>query len=186
MKKTLLATFVAATALFAMPMAAQTQTDASTGATKTEKKAECKGEHKACPNRKDGRRGQMVSPFEGITLTDAQKEAIKALRPERPARKQAGDSVKARPERRERPAANDTARVRPDRNKMRADYVNGVKAVLTPEQYVVFLENIVIKGAQIPGAEMRGQMHQAHGQKHPAHGQKPMNGKDKKHDKKKD
>ena len=49
------------------------------------------------------------------------------------------------------PACDNTSCVRKDkgqrpaRRQARRDYINGVKNILTPEQYVVFLENIVVE-----------------------------------------
>lgn len=158
MKKTILTSIIALAALVAMPAAAQT--DAKTGATKTEQAVKAKKEHKGGkegrPDRRDGRQQVKRSDaFEGITLTDQQKEALKALRPQRPERPAKKDSV-----------ATDTV-ARPNPKQMRADYVNGVKNILTPEQYVVFLENVVINEASIPGQghDMRkgGDRRQGHG-----------------------
>lgn len=68
-----------------------------------------------------------VNPFEGLNLTDAQKEKLKAI--ERPCRKEA--------ERRREARQQCNTERRNDRTKFLAD----IKAVLTPEQYVQFLEN---------------------------------------------
>lgn len=136
MKKTLMTSIIALAAIVAMPAIASAQTDGTTGATdKTETVK------KDRPEARRERPGHMkANAFEGIELTDAQKEALKALRPERPER---GDAKKE--------AADSTKRERPNPKKMRADYVNGVKGILTPDQYVIFLENIVINGANLPG-----------------------------------
>lgn len=68
-----------------------------------------------------------VNPFEGLNLTDAQKEKLKAI--ERPCRKAA--------ERNRETRQQCSTERRNDRVKFLAD----IKAVLTPEQYVQFLEN---------------------------------------------
>lgn len=139
MKKTILKSIIAFTAIVAMSFAASAQTDATTGATEQTQK-ESKEVRRHRPERK------LVNAFEGIELTDAQKESLKALHPQRPEGK--GKQVK------------DSVAGRPDGKKMRADYVNGVKAILTPDQYVVFLENIVLNDAFIPGGANRPAMHQ--------------------------
>lgn len=140
MKKTFLTSIIALAALVAMPAAAQT--DGTSDATRTEQCAkDCKKKEKKL--RHAGRHDMNRSnAFEGITLSEEQKEALKALRPQRP-------------EKRERQQADSVA-PRDSHKKMRAEYVNGVKQILTPDQYVVFLENIVINDAMIPGGnEMR-------------------------------
>lgn len=151
MRKTIITSVIALVAIIAMPLAAQT--DTNTNATKTEKKHQ---------DRRGHQRG--ANPFEGITLNDTQKEALKALTPQRPEHKgQRHDSVKARRlERPEHPIPTDTAYIRHNPKHMRAEYVKKVKEILTSEQYVVFLENIVINDAQIPGNRM-GKVNGRHG-----------------------
>lgn len=73
--------------------------------------------------------------FEGLNLTDAQKEQIKALKSEQVSKRQAErDANKAK---------------KADRKQSRLDerkaYLAKVKAVLTPEQYVQYLENIALQ-----------------------------------------
>lgn len=141
MKKTIISSFFALAVLFALPVAAQN--DASTGATKTEQTS--KDGKKEKKDRKEGKEHRQhmkrSNAFEGIDLTDTQKESLKALRPQRPERPQTG-------ERKDSLARGE----RPNFKKIKADYVNNVKSILTPEQYVIFLENIVINDAMIPGA----------------------------------
>lgn len=80
-------------------------------------------EAKACPQQPGC--GMEVF-FEGITLTPEQQTKIDAIK---------ADRQKAAKEARENKKA--------DRKTCRRDYLNKMKAVLTPEQYVVFLENMV-------------------------------------------
>ena len=65
--------------------------------------------------------------FEGITLTPEQQTKIAAIK---------ADRQKAAKEARENRKA--------DRKNCKRDYLNKMKEVLTPEQYVVFLENMVV------------------------------------------
>lgn len=65
--------------------------------------------------------------FEGITLTPEQQTKIAAIK---------ADRQKAVKEARENRKA--------DRRNCKRDYLNKMKEVLTPEQYVVFLENMVV------------------------------------------
>lgn len=181
MKKTLLTSIIALAAIVAMPAAAQT-TNGSTGATKTEqagKESKKERHNRVTPDGKQ-RHQARTDAFEGITLSDTQKEALKALRPQRPEQKKDGEK-------------RDSVTPRHNREKMRADFVNGVKGILTPEQYVIFLENIVIRDAKIPGAGQdmhkggmpkgeKGKMHQGgKGPKRDAKG--PRDGKTPRRDK---
>ena len=158
MKKTILTSIIIAASMLAFPAMAQTS-DAVTA--KTEQTAKTKKSHRSdekCKEQCQQHKMKKVSAFEGITLTEAQKESLKALRPERPQAGEKKDRQKA-----------DSVRNFPDRNKMRADYVNAVKGVLTPEQYVVFLENIVIRDAQIPGSGRMDRHHMRMGDKAKLH-----------------
>lgn len=165
MKKKIITSLVALAALVALPAAAQ---KAATGSDATaQQKEQCqKKEGKKCDKvqgKKEARRQhQRVEAFAGINLTDSQKVALKALRPER--RQKDFKKIEG--------VKNDSIKFRPDGRKMRADYVKGVKGILTPEQYVVFLENIVIKDASIPGGS-----HKGHGEMRKGHGQKDGKGK---------
>ena len=145
MKKTLLTALIALAAIVAMPVAANAQTETAKGSTEQTNKS--KKERRVRPERKN------ADAFEGITLTDAQKEALKALKPECPKAqvKSAGGNKEVA----------DSCVHRQNPAKVRADYVNGVKKILTPEQYVVFLENVVINNAPIPGGrhQMRPETH---------------------------
>ena len=76
---------------------------------------------------------QAPNPFEGLNLTEAQKTKLDDLRKahtdqNKTYRKQAAD------------ARRDESKAR------KQNYLNDVKAVLTPEQYVQFLENQFING----------------------------------------
>lgn len=77
------------------------------------------------------KKSQRKSPFEGIALNDNQKSQLEALKTAKRQQKQQADSA---------------ARVQ--RRNGRAEYISAVKEILTPDQYVVFLENIVLDGQQ--------------------------------------
>lgn len=104
--------------------------------------ADCK-DGKCHHNEKGGRKGKRPDLFKGITLTPEQQSQIEALRPARPEGK-AKDAKE--------PKADKAKGDRKDQGKMRdgerrgnrhMEYISKVKEILTPEQYVVFLENIV-------------------------------------------
>ncbi|MBO5268111.1 MAG: hypothetical protein J6B13_05080 [Muribaculaceae bacterium] len=127
MKKNIFTIALAIAALCGLPAAAQTAKPANECPAK-----ECAAP--ACDNtscvRKD--KGQRPDPFAGITLTEQQKAALDSLKPDK------CDKAVAN-------KAENANKQRPDRRQARRDYINGVKNILTPEQYVVFLENIVVE-----------------------------------------
>lgn len=110
-------------------------------------------------------KGQRPDLFKGITLTAEQQAQLEALRPQRPEGKDNCDSVKCT---KGKDAGCDKAKTdkkdgtkqfrdggrRGNPGAKKAEYVKKVKEILTPEQYVVFLENIVFstpdEGAPAP------------------------------------
>lgn len=136
MKKTIFTIAIAIAAVCGLPAAAQsTSTQQCTNQQQCTQNTDCAKKNK----------GQRPDPFAGITLTEQQKTALDALKPAKCEQgKCSNDSAKA--ERK--------AQARNDRRQSRRDYINGVKNVLTPEQYVVFLENIVVEGPAQPGPRM--------------------------------
>ncbi len=75
------------------------------------------------------------NPFEGITLTTEQQTAIDNLQNQR---RQARETAR-RDGRQERDQRQQAARENGQQE--RRDYLNQIKGILTPEQYVTFLEN---------------------------------------------
>lgn len=118
--KKILTIAIAAAALFGLPAAAQT-----VGQTQCNKSECTRTDCKKADNR-----GNKHNPFEGITLTEQQKTALEGLKPAKC--DQTGNNTTA-------------DKQRPDRRQGRRDYLNSVKNILTPDQYVVFLENIVVE-----------------------------------------
>lgn len=85
----------------------------------------------------DSVKGKLPCPFEGLELTDAQKEKLKAIkRPACPDKRACADSLKTK----DRPALTPEQK-RAKRIEGRTGYLKSVKEILTPEQYVKFLEN---------------------------------------------
>ncbi len=81
-----------------------------------------------------------VNPFDGLNLTDAQKTQLEQLKSKRTAARQ--EKAKVAKENKQR---NDSARVA-DRRADKKQYLEEVKAIIGPDQYVVFLENMYING----------------------------------------
>lgn len=78
--------------------------------------------------------------FEGLTLTDVQKSQLQQLDAKRKtARKQQAQACA------DSRQCNDSARMAQRQASKRA-YLDEVKAIIGPEQYVVFLENMYING----------------------------------------
>lgn len=87
-----------------------------------------------------------ANAFEGINLTADQQSKLDALKADCKAKR---EQYKA-----DRKAAKDQART--DRKQAKRDYLNRVKGILTPDQYVVFLENIVVSDAPKGGPRPNG------------------------------
>lgn len=127
MKKTILTMIVAVATMFSFNSMAQSPKCEGKKCDKAmcDKAPKCemgRGQHKPCPN-----------PFEGLNLTPAQQDKLKAMTP--CAGKEQRQACKQE-QRRHRQACDSIARA--GQEKFLAD----VKSVLTPEQYVQFLENM--------------------------------------------
>lgn len=116
---------------------------------------ECKRGDKAKCNKADRK---TFNPFEGITLTADQQTKLDALKAECKAQREACKGRANCPQqancdkncksgencaKTECPYAGDKKDVA-NRQQQRRDCLNKVKAILTPEQYVTFLENMAV------------------------------------------
>lgn len=111
-------------------------------------------------------RRNQVNPFEGLNLTDAQKTQLQNLDTQcKAARDQ---QMKARKENKQR---NDSTRMA-ERRAAKKSYLDQVKAIVGPEQYVVFLENFYVNGGNRGNKALKpGKRHDKHGFAH-GHGNK--------------
>lgn len=111
MKKKIIAAALLAISLVSFPSLAQQPTQANP----TCAEAQCNNKARCAVEKCD--------VFEGLNLTEQQKTQLNELRQQRAAKAKA-----------------EGEKVRKDRKQARQDYLNNVKAILTPEQYVSFLE----------------------------------------------
>lgn len=106
------------------------------------------GDRKECSKRPQCKKGdrECFNPFIGITLTADQRGKLEALKPAACGQdkncKQKSECKKSDCKKRDNSCQN----ARLDRRQGKRDYISKVKEILTPEQYVVFLENIVVNG----------------------------------------
>ena len=161
MKKTILSVAILLVSTLGLTAVAQTPANSQT-----------------CPNQtectKAGKAGKTnrPNPFEGLNLTEQQKSELQAIAPQKPARKcdkaQNGtcDKAKARKadKTKQQSKVDKQAKRAENRQQMmqyRRDYLAKVKNILTPEQYVQFLENNYVDNAFKAGGPHHGKMAQA-------------------------
>lgn len=87
-------------------------------------------------------KAQRPNPFEGINLTDKQKSELQALRDNSRAEKMKADEKKKADKKAE------MKEMMEKRQNARKDYLAKIKGILTPEQYVQFLENSFLNTQQ--------------------------------------
>lgn len=107
------------------------------------------------------------NPFAGLNLTEKQQSELQALRAEKGARIAENKASKdaARAEKQAQRKQNMENRLQ-----NRRDYLAKVKNILTPEQYVQFLENSYVDQGMMKGGPRHGKMAQGH------HGKKGQKG----------
>ncbi len=98
---------------------------------------DCPDQNRCHSKKGDKRDRKAPNPFEGLTLTAQQQEALAAIPTPCQVMKSARDSKNA---------ADSSAMSTPEKRRefvrnVRLNYLSQVKSVLTPEQYVQFLEN---------------------------------------------
>lgn len=126
MKKKIISVAVAIAAIFAVSANAQRPQCAP---------QQCPSQGCSQPGQCQSPRRDAPNPFEGINLTAEQQTAINNIQQQCSREGQRCDSA-ARAQRRQA------------RRESRRDYLNQIKSVLTPEQYVTFLENLALQQPQ--------------------------------------
>lgn len=139
MKKKILSLAIAAIALISFNGMAQTSNSEIPNTTKKECVGKKKCDNVAGKQCKDGKRTK-ANPYEGMNLTEAQKTQLQQLDGKRKsARKLDMQSKKENKQR------NDSLRMA-QRRADRKSYLEEVKAIVGPENYVLFLENTYVNG----------------------------------------
>lgn len=139
MKKKFICIAIAAMSLVSFNSFAQTSDNSSSN-----DKVKCERSEKQC-------RQNKANPYEGLTLSDAQKQQLEQLDSKRKAeRKQKAEARKAEKkqnaEARKADRQQNAEACKAERRASRKAYLEEVKAIVGPEQYVLFLENIAIDG----------------------------------------
>lgn len=153
MKKQVLSFIVLGMSLFSLTASAQHRLNGERNRAQKPTTECC--ENPGCRNN-DGTCSPMecCPAFEGLNLTQEQQTKLKALCEKSETQRQ--EKTKANKEaRKERRVQSDSERRAEQRN-----YLTEVKEILTPQQYVQFLENMVINGRPNQGRPNPREMHQ--------------------------
>lgn len=154
MNKKTLTSALAALTIFAFSANAQTpaesqQPNCPNAATECPQ-AKCPGQKRNC----DAQQCPQAKYLQGITLTDAQKKKIQELNTQVYQNRQASRVAMKQQKKRANAAADSVKRA------SRMEYLHQMKNILTPDQYVTYLENIAtsksIDKTGRPSAMQRG------------------------------
>lgn len=140
MKKKVLGLAFVAMSLFAFTSMAQTPAQSDQTCKVNKENVKCKNNEKRAGDKK-------VNPFEGINLSESQKSQLQQLDSKRKADRE--QKAQARKENKQR---NDSSRMTARRADKKS-YLEEVKAIIGPEQYVVFLENMYVNGGGRQGGK---------------------------------
>lgn len=155
MKKTIVSMMIAVALLAGGSVYAQNQVDGNTGAT-TQKENVQKGNKGNKPGKgmrgDKGQKVQRFNPFNGVQLTDDQQQRLQVLQ-------QGLGPVQLTPEQQAKIPMNKDL-TKEQKKKLKAakkvkklenkkKYLSGVKEILTPDQYVIFLENCYLASPNI-------------------------------------
>ncbi|MDE6536044.1 MAG: Spy/CpxP family protein refolding chaperone [Muribaculaceae bacterium] len=151
MRKKILTIAVVAMTIFASGSYAQSTTNANSGSVNIEN---VKG-------KKADRKGGNNNRYEGLTLTEAQKTKLQQLDEKYAAQRK--EKAQARKDEKQR----DKKDLYAARKSAKMEYLEEVKAIIGPDQYIVFLENSYVNGGNNQG---KGKIQASrHGNKNLAH-----------------
>ncbi|MCH5234191.1 MAG: hypothetical protein J1E16_02785 [Muribaculaceae bacterium] len=159
MKKVFVSMMLAGALLISGTAYAQTQADGTTGAS-VQKENTDKGKKKDKKGDKKGSKGMRTekepkfNPFDGVQLTPDQQQRLQVLQqglgPVELSKKQM-ENIPENPnltaEQKKQLAKERKAK----KLEAKKNYLNGVKEILTPDQYVIFLENVYLYSPQDKG-----------------------------------
>lgn len=134
MKKTVLALSLSVLSVLGFSAMAQNQ----------QSKEKCdKANKELCTKGKECKMGDKAkyNPFEGLNLTQDQQQKLAALKAQKPERPEGQRTDKDKKEKMTQEQRQAKMQARQDRSR---EYLSKVKAILTPEQYVSFLENVAV------------------------------------------
>lgn len=167
MKKKVLSLAVLMASVFTFGTMAQTNAQA-TDNNKTCTEASCPKAAKGMKGNKK-MKGERPNPFDGINLTADQQARLKVIRDNAKQQREAAKAEKSKAVQGKVEKGKfdkDRADRRPDFSQKRKDYLGQIKEVLTPEQYVVFLENSYFQQAPMKkGPMVQGKMAKRDGKK---------------------
>lgn len=131
--------------LFSLAIAAMTLASFNSMAQTPDSSCSRSNGNSTCPDSEQQCHRSAPNPYEGLTLTDAQKSQLEQLDNKRKAeRKDKAESRKA--DRKKNAEA-----CKAERRACKKAYLEEVKAIVGPEQYVIFLENQVINAPRRHG-----------------------------------
>lgn len=163
MKKTIVSMMLAVAFLAGGTTFAQTQTNGSTGATAQKECANCKGEKPV--------KGPKFNPFDGVQLTADQQQRLQVLQqglgPVQLSKEQQ-EKIKENPNLTKEQKKQLKAERKAKKIEAKKKYLAGVKEILTPDQYVIFLENCYVYAPQQKDKadKMNGKHKGSKGEKH--------------------
>ncbi|MDE6692784.1 MAG: hypothetical protein K2K05_05305 [Muribaculaceae bacterium] len=136
MKKKILSIAILALSLVSFSGVAQSQNNT----TETQRTEKVKGSR---ADKKDQR--ERKNPYEGLNLTDVQKARLQQLDENRKAQRE-----QMKQQRKDRQSQDKAANMEA-RRASKKSYLDEVKAIIGPDQYVVFLENMYMNGGDKQG-----------------------------------